>query len=218
MDRIQAELEGQKNTYDAETALWKAGGSRTVASEALQLEQAGIETVLLKSDNPDLDIVMADVPHGAQSRVREGQGCEARFFGLSDEVFTGKVNNIAQVISKERRSLRVLFIIHDPQDHLRPGMFAEIGLGTDAREALLIPAESVVHIDRNDYALVATGVPGEWRVVAVRIGELHGKDAEVLDGLKAGDQVLGKGAILLKPVIVRSLQPAATGSDQKAGQ
>ena len=29
---------------------------------------------------------------------------------------------------------------------------------------------------------------------------------EVLDGLKAGDEVLGQGAILLKPFIVRALR------------
>jgi hypothetical protein len=112
------------------------------------------------------------------------------------------------VLSKERRSLRVLFDIADPQDHLRPGMFAEIGLGTDAREALLIRPEGVVHVGRADYVLVG-GSDGQWRVTEVQVGELREAMVEVLSGLQAGDRVAGPGVILLKPYIVQALQTRA---------
>ncbi|MBI3863543.1 MAG: efflux RND transporter periplasmic adaptor subunit [Planctomycetia bacterium] len=213
MDTLQAQLEGEKDVYDAETALWLA--QRAESSATLQLEQSGIETDLLVSATPDVDIVMADVPVGIQSRVKVGQSCEARFFGISGQVFTGKVNGIVQVMSKERRSLRVLFVIHDPDDQLRPGMFAEIGLGTDARDALLVPIEGVVHVGRDDFVLVATSEPGVWRVTDIQTGEPRGHEVEILHGLTAGDRVLGEGAILLKPLIVRSLQLAASETEPK---
>jgi hypothetical protein len=68
-----------------------------------------------------------------------------------------------------------------------------------------MPADGVLHVEDKDYALAA-GEPGTWRIAEVQIGELRGSDVEVLSGLKAGDRVLGKGAILLKPVVVRCLQ------------
>jgi membrane fusion protein, heavy metal efflux system len=207
METLAAQLEGQKDVYDAETALWLA--QRAKISETLQLEQAGIETDLLLSATPDMDIVMAEVPVGTQARVKIGQSCEARFFGISGQVFTGKVNSIVPVMSKERRSLRVLIVVHDPDDQLRPGMFAEIGVGTDAREALVVPIEGVVHVSRDDYVLVATGKPGVWRVSEVHTGEARGHEVEITQGISSGDTVMGDGAILLKPVIVRALQAAA---------
>jgi hypothetical protein len=85
-------------------------------------------------------------------------------------------------------------------------MFADIDLGTDTRDALLAPAEGLVHIGRADYFLVATGKPGEWRATEVHLGEPYKADIEVLGGLQTGDRVLGRGAILLKPIVVRSLQ------------
>jgi hypothetical protein len=85
-------------------------------------------------------------------------------------------------------------------------MFADIDLGTDARDALLAPAEGLVHVGRADYFLVATGKPGEWRATEVHLGEPYKTEIEVLDGIQAGDRVLGRGAILLKPIVVRSLQ------------
>ena len=145
---------------------------------------------------------MADVPEAMLARVKVGQGCQARSFGVPNQVFTGKVNSIAPVLSKERRSLRVLFTINDPDDQLRPGMFAEIGLGTDPRDALLMPTDGVIHIGRADYALVAAG-EGRWRGVEVKVGEPLGNEVEILDGLQRWRQVLGKGAILLKPALVK---------------
>lgn len=202
-DLIQAEIQGRKDVHEAETAVRLA--KRAEAALARQLQQAGLEPDLLRSATSDMDVVMADVPEGLMARVKVGQGCQARFFGFPDDVFAGKVTAIAPVLSKERRSLRVLFAISDPHDQLRPGMFADIGLGTDARDALLIPPEAVVHVGRADYVLVGDG-NNQWRVTEVQVGELHEKGVEVVGGLRAGDQVAGQGVILLKPYIIQALQ------------
>ena len=143
-DLIQSQIQGRKDVHEAETAVRLA--KRTEAALARQLQQGGLDPDLLRSTTWDVDIVMADVPEGLMSRVKIGQRCDARFFGLPEQLFPGKVRAIAPVLSKERRSLRVLFAISDPHDLLRPGMFADIGLGTDARSALLAPSEAIVHV------------------------------------------------------------------------
>jgi hypothetical protein len=96
-------------------------------------------------------------------------------------------------------------------------MFAQIGLGTDKRKALLIPADGVLHVGTKDYVLRGGGSGNgsgfaawpKWHVTEVQVGELHGTDVEVLSGLKQGDRVLGQGAILLKPMVVEALDAAA---------
>jgi len=45
-----------------------------------------------------------------------------------------------------------------------------------------------------------------WRVVEVTVGEVRNNAVEILAGLQDGDHVLGYGAILLKPSIVKALQ------------
>src|SRR5262249_45253606 len=100
------EIQGNKEAHEAETAVRVA--QRNEAALARQLQQAGLDPTLLASVTSDVDIVMADVPETAVGRVKVGQRCEARFFGIPDQVFTGQVNSVAPVISKERRSLRVL--------------------------------------------------------------------------------------------------------------
>ena len=213
----QYEIQEQKEIYEAETAIRIA--ERSEGATARQLQQAGLDSAMLGSVTSDVDLVMADVPEGFLGRVKVGDGCEARFFGIPDQVFVGRVKSIAPVLAKDRRSLRVLFTVDDLKDQLRPGMFAEIGLGTDARDALLAPAEGVVHVGRADYLLVATpddrrpgdrsasdGGAGVWRVTPVEVGELREGRVEILKGLTAGDRVLGQGSILLKPVIAKAVQ------------
>ena len=202
---IQAEIQGRKDTHEAETAVRVA--RRSEAALGRQLQLAGLDPDLLKAVTSDVDLVLADVPEARQGQVKVGQGCQATFFGLPNRRFAGKVLRIAPALSKERRSLRVLFTIDDLQDELRPGMFAEIGLGTDPREALLVPADGVLHVGRADYVLVGTEA-NTWRVAEVQVGEPHNGDVELLDGLKPGDRLIGKGAILFKPLVVRALLPS----------
>jgi hypothetical protein len=210
---IQYRIQGRKEIHEAETAVKLA--RRTEATLARQLQQAGLEPTMLRSAAAEGDIVVAEVPERLLDRVKPGMTCEVQFYALPNRVFTGKVSGISPVISKEKRVLNVQFVVKDPQNVIRPGMFAQIGLGTDKRQSLLMPADGVLHVDERDYALVAAK-PGTWQIIEVQIGELRGSDVEVLSGLKAGDRVLGKGAILLKPVVVRCLQSVESPSEGAA--
>jgi hypothetical protein len=209
---IQAQIQGRKEIHEQETAVLLS--RRTEATLARQLQQAGLEPTMLRSAAVEGEIIVAEVPERVMGRVRIGMTCEVRFYAIADRVFTGKVSSISPVISKEKRVLNVQFIVKDPDNAIRPGMFAVIGLGTDQREALLMPADGVLHVGETDYALRESGA-GTWQIVEVQTGELRGTDVEVLAGLKAGDRVLGKGAILLKPVVVRALQSRESAAQTK---
>jgi hypothetical protein len=216
----QARIQARKDIHDQEQAVYLA--NRTQATLARQLQQAGLEPTMLRSAAVEGDIVVAEVPERAMSRVQVGMTCSVRFFALPSRVFTGKVSSISPIVSKEKRTLNVQFTVKDPENVVRPGMFAEIGLGTDRREALLMPADGVLHVGDKDYALRGAD-GGTWQIVDVDTGEVRGTSVEVLSGLKAGDRVLGTGAILLKPMVVHALEsptlktPAASASHGTGG-
>lgn len=205
---MQMEISGRQEIFQAETAVRMA--RREEAAQARKLRQAGLDVELLQAVSSDVDIVMADVPEVRLNQVKLGQACEARFFGVPQERFPGRVKSIAPTLSTERRSLRLLFTIDDPDDKLRPGMFAEIGLGTDRRDALLVPADAILHVGRAEYVLVAEG-QDTWRVTEVEVGESFRGDVEILSGAQQSLRVIGKGAILLKPLVVRALRQTDTG-------
>jgi membrane fusion protein, heavy metal efflux system len=200
---LQTQLQGQKEVYEAETAVKVA--TRNRAALARQLQQAGADPDLLGRLPDGSAVAVADVPEAKIGRAREGQACTARFYGLPETVFSGRVSSLAPTLSQERRTLRVLFELSDPQGRLKPGMFADIGLGTDLHETVMVPADGVLHVGRADYVLVGTE-PGVWQVTEVTVGEINGTSVEILVGLQGGERVIGNGAILLKPVVVQAVQ------------
>jgi RND family efflux transporter MFP subunit len=207
----QATIQGRKDVIEAETAVRVAARNR--AGLERQLSQAGADPHALAREPEGTTIVVADVPEARVGLVREGQACQARFYAFPGRIFTGKVSSLAPTISKERRTLRVLFELGDPEGRLKPGMFADVGLGTDTRQALMAPADGVLHVGLGDYMLVGAE-PGFWKVTEVRVGEVRGSRVEILQGVQAGDRVLGKGAILLKPYVVQAVQgPKRAGPD-----
>ncbi|WP_255210819.1 efflux RND transporter periplasmic adaptor subunit [Methylogaea oryzae] len=126
---LQTQLEGQKAVFEAESALSQATHSH--ADLERHLLQAGIDPALLAQVPSGASLVMADVPEVRIALVAAGQACEATFFGLPDQVFRGVVRSLAPALSPERRTLRVFFELNDQDGRLKPGMYAEIGLGTD---------------------------------------------------------------------------------------
>ncbi len=204
-DLLLGEIQARKELHEASSALLVA--KRNEIALARQLQQAGLEPDLLAKMDAGIDVVMADVPEIWYAQVKIGQGCEARFFGLQGKTFKGRVLHLPPVVTKDRRSLRVLFTIDDPDDLLRPGMFAEIDIDTDPRDVLMMPSEGIIHIGRADFVLVGTQDPAVWQPREVLLGIAKADRTEVLSGIRDADRVLGAGAILLKPLMVE-LQPA----------
>jgi len=199
----QFDIQGRKEIHEAETAVKLA--IRAEATLARQLQQAGLEPTALRSNAAEGELVVADIPEHILDRVKLGMTCKVTFFALPGrEPFVGKVSSISPMINKDKRTAAVQFAVRDPKNQIRPGMFAVVRLVTEEK-ALVMPADGVLHVGDSDYALEGAD-DGTWRIVQVRIGELRGSDVEVLDGLGEGRRVIGKGAILLKPVVVRALQ------------
>lgn len=199
---LQVQLEGQKDVYEAETALTVA--TRNRAALERKLLQEGVDPLLLENSTPGVSLVMADVPELRIGLVWIGQACVARFYGIPGQQFSGKVRSLAPTLSAERHTLRVFFELNDKDDQFKPGMYAEIGLGTDPRDAILVPTDSVLHSGNSDYVLIGAG-PGLWRITEVDVGENIDDRVEILKGLQGGEQIIGNGAILLKPMLVQAL-------------
>ncbi|MBX3218955.1 MAG: efflux RND transporter periplasmic adaptor subunit [Labilithrix sp.] len=202
----QAKLEGQKVVHEATAAVRTA--ERSQAALRRQLEQAGVDPEVLGTAKEGSALLVADVPESKIERARQGQSSKARFYGLAGKEFVGVVNRISPTVTREQRTLRVLVILEDKQGELRPGMFADVGLGTDERDALWAPSDGVLHVGKADYLIVSRGA-GQWTIVDVGLGESRGTESEVLRGVEADAKVLGPGAILLKPFVIDALAAGA---------
>src|SRR5262245_53613337 len=200
---LQTRLQGQKDDFEAETA-WKNATRNRVSLER-QLFSAGVDPFVLEKKSELRAIVVAEVPEAKVDLVVAGQAVRAQFFAFKGTSFSGRVGSLAPTLNRERRTLRVFFEVDDPQARLKPGMFAEVGLGTDQRGVLLVPTEALLPLGSAAYGQ-AQAEPGTRRVTHVVAGEVHPWGTEILSGLAPHSKLIGSGAILLKPFLVKALQ------------
>ena len=205
---LKAQLQGEKDIYTAEADVRMT--RRNLAAIERSLAQAGAEPDMLSRAEEHMAIISADLPELKIGLVRPDQQCEMRLYGLPNRIYVAHVEQISSTVTPERRTLRVFFHIQDDAGDLKPGMFGEVSIGTDERQAIRVLETSVLHIDLQDFVLVSAG-RDTWRAVPVRIGEGRDGRCTVLDGLAAGDRVIGSGSILLKSLLAQSL----LGSDQR---
>ncbi|MBE7417944.1 MAG: efflux RND transporter periplasmic adaptor subunit [Ideonella sp.] len=157
------------------------------------------------------------LPEALGAAIAPGQPAEARFPARPGQVVHGKVAAILPEANRDTRTLRVRIELPNPGLALRAGVFAQVRLRGTQREALVLPAESVIRTGRRALVYVVEA-PGRYRPQEVQLGEQFDELIVVREGLAAGQQVVASGQFLidseasLRGVMARAAASAATGT------
>ena len=138
----------------------------------------------------------AALPEALAAAIRPGQPVQARFPALPGEVVNGKVAAVLPEANRDTRTLRLRIELPNPGQLLKAGLFAQVSLSGAAREALVVPAESVIRTGKRALVYVAEQA-GRYRPVPVEIGEQVDEWMVVRSGLAAGQQVVASGQFLI---------------------
>jgi RND family efflux transporter MFP subunit len=130
------------------------------------------------------------------SELRVGQPVTISVDGYPDRKFTGEVTKIQPAIDPATRTFKVTVRVANPEELLKPGMFAraeiEIGYHPDA---LVMPKSAVLEEEGRYYAVAVRD--GRVHRTDVTLGYRDGERIEVLGGLAEGEQVVLEGAYAL---------------------
>lgn len=166
------------------------------------------------------------VPSSFLRALRPGLDVAATSGDLPGLSFSGTVATIDNVIDPVTRSVRVRALVANTGGLLKAGMFINVTLLAEPREALSVPEEALQPVGPRTFIwIVASGEKGTVaRRAEVTPGLRQDGRVEIVAGLKAGDRVITDGAIRVRqgsPVIIRDrslLTPGgAGGSGPTAG-
>ena len=138
----------------------------------------------------------AAVPEAQAGQVRIGQNASAMLAGFPGETFAGRVIAILPTTQADSRTLTVRIELPNRAGRLRPGMFAQVALGGDARSALLVPSEAVIRTGKRTLVMLASG-DGRYHPAEVSIGKESRGQTEIIAGLSPGEKVVASGQFLL---------------------
>jgi membrane fusion protein, copper/silver efflux system len=140
--------------------------------------------------------VNAEVPETQAALVRPGSKVTAEVAAYPDAKFEGKVGAILPEVNAATRTVRTRIELANPGARLKPGMFATLGFSSAAREAVLVPSESVIRTGQRDVVILALG-EGKFRAIEVQVGMESAGQSEIRKGVKPGDKVVLSGQFLI---------------------
>jgi cobalt-zinc-cadmium efflux system membrane fusion protein len=129
-------------------------------------------------------------------RVRTGQEVKLTVPAFPGSTFSGRVIFVASVVDPDTRSVKVRTEVPNPDGRLKPDMFANVEIVTEMnRTAISVPESAVLDDGGKSVVFVAENSGYQKRVVTA--GIRGNNRVEIIDGLRAGDQVVTKGNYLL---------------------
>lgn len=140
--------------------------------------------------------VLAEVPESQAALLRPGGAVEAHTPALPGRLFKGRVQAILPEVNPLTRTIRARFELTNQDSQLAPGMFVSVLLSSTARQALTVPAESVIRTGRRVVVMLAEA-EGRFRPVEVETGAEADGLIEIRSGLQAGQKVVVSGQFLL---------------------
>jgi len=165
-----------------------------------------------------LDPVYVDfaLPQQELSKLSTGLEVRVRTDAVPGRVFQGKLTAVNSMVDTVTRNVSVQGTLDNPDHALRPGMFAKAEVVLpEKHKTLVIPGSAVSYAPYGDSVFVIetkkdpkTGKESQTlRSQVVRVGDARGDFIAVLDGLKAGETVVGTGVFKLRngiPVTIKN--------------
>jgi membrane fusion protein, heavy metal efflux system len=162
------------------------------------------EALLILADMSHLWI-LADVPDGRLSDVRAGAPARVLLGASEDHWCDGTVAFLSPVVDPSTRTAQVRIEALDRHPELRPGVFAQAEIsvlesdGEESSPVLAVPQTAVQLVGGASSVFVAVpGEPGTFARRAVVAGKPAGGLVQIHSGLAEGEQVVVRGAFLLK--------------------
>ncbi|MDE3018851.1 MAG: efflux RND transporter periplasmic adaptor subunit [Nitrospirota bacterium] len=142
--------------------------------------------------------VVADVYERDLDLVHVGQVAAVTVEAYPATTFSGAIAAIGDVVDPNTRTIKVRAWVTNEQHKLKPEMFARLHIQVgDASAFLTVPKEAVLEVDGKHFVYVVEG-EGKYLKREVKIATASGDQVRVVDGLKPGERIVTKGAVLVK--------------------
>jgi len=171
-----------------------------------------------------LDPIWVDfpMPEGELGKFNTGSPIELTVDAYLGEVFKGEVQALDARVNQDSRTLVVRGQLPNPDHRLLPGMFANAAvLEGEPKEVVTVPRTALTYGLYGDSvwvvkegvapaaapaepgAAAAAPAPAEPQLIAerrfVRVGATQGDRVAIVEGVKAGEQVVTSGQLKLHP-------------------
>jgi Cu(I)/Ag(I) efflux system membrane fusion protein len=139
---------------------------------------------------------VADVYEPELAQVKVGMPADLTLGSFPGRSFRGRVAFIDPQVDPRSRTVKVRVDLGNPKGELKPEMYGEMVLQSQARTGLTVPIDAVLDSGERKIAFVALG-DGRFEPREVQTGTRLGESVEIRAGLKAGEAVVTRANFLV---------------------
>jgi multidrug efflux pump subunit AcrA (membrane-fusion protein) len=150
--------------------------------------------------------MIAAINESDLSRLRVGQPATVSVRAYPNATFPGRIIKLGERLDPATRTLQVRVALSNKQSRLKPEMFATVAItGPGGRPAILVPPEAVQEVHGNSVVFLRTD---RVRFIPRRVTTSGTVDSqiEILSGLQPGDEIVIKGAFVLKSELLKETE------------
>jgi cobalt-zinc-cadmium efflux system membrane fusion protein len=144
--------------------------------------------------------VQADIFERDIHSITAGQKADVTTAAYPDDHFSAQVARIGTVVDAQTRTAKMRFVVANPGQRLKPGMFTSATLQLPQSSAGLTTPAKAVFVENGKSYVYAQAAPDRFarREVATVAGS--GDRVRVTSGLAAGDRIVVDGVLLLRAI------------------
>lgn len=161
--------------------------------------------------------VYVNVPQSYAQLVKVGQQVVVTQSEMRGQKFTGSVARTAASIDAASRTMQVEVALPNKEGALLPGAYVQVQLPLLASQALRVPNNALLFRAAGTQMAVIDA-QGRVKLRTITLGRNYGTDAEVLDGIAAGDRFVLNPPDAMADGDQVAIAPDEPASDAKANR
>jgi HlyD family secretion protein len=157
-------------------------------------EMAAAGTPLLTIMDISQVVARAHIPQTEAVLLKRGDNATLSAPGL-DQPIPGRVVLVSPALDPNSTTVEIWVQCKNPKEVLRPGTSAEITMvARTVKDALAIPAASLLTAQDRTTSVMVAGNDGKAHQQIIKAGFHDGDKVQILEGLQAGQKIVGTGA------------------------
>jgi multidrug efflux pump subunit AcrA (membrane-fusion protein) len=157
-------------------------------------EMASAGTPLLTVMDISQVVARAHIPQQSAALLKVGDPAEVTVPGF-DNSFPGKVTIVSPALDPGSTTVEVWVTLKNPGERLKPGASVQISaVARSIKGALTIPAIALLTAQDGTTSVMVAGNDGRAHQKQVKTGVREADQVQIVDGLHAGDRVVGSGS------------------------
>jgi Cu(I)/Ag(I) efflux system membrane fusion protein len=221
LDVSEAEIQRLRSTGKAARRIAILAPANGIVTEKDAVLGMHVDPGMTLYKTADLSSVwlIAQVQEQDLGQMKVGQAAHATFVAFPGRVFDGVLDFVYPTLMADTRTAKVRVVIPNAGRLLRADMYATVAIDAPATSgglAVVVPDSAIIDSGAQQAVLVVKG-EGRYAPRIVHIGARGDGYAQILDGLKAGEQVVVSANFLIdaESNLRAALQAFTTGDAKK---